>query len=260
MSLTRSASPKALLATTIAIAAALAALAACGPSPSPGPSSPAAAAAPAPHDQGHAEVHHDEHLEGAHAPLVHRFQTAETWAREFDDPARDQWQKPQEVVAAMKIESGMIVADLGAGTGYFEPYLSRAVGPNGSVLALDVEPDMVRYLNERVQREHLANVRPGLVATDDPKLAPGSVDRILVVDVWHHIDAREAYAGKLRDALKSGGKVFVVDFKLEATHGPPKPHRLTPDQIGHELGAAGLAVETLVTTLPEQYIVVGTRR
>ncbi len=202
----------------------------------------------------------DDHLEGAHPPLVHRFQTAEQWAREFDDPARDVWQKPQEIIAAMKLEPGMVVADLGAGTGYFEPWLSRAVTTTGSVLALDVEPDMVRYLTERVQREHLGNVRPALVATDDPKLPANGVDRILVVDVWHHIDAREAYASKLRDALKSGGQVFVVDFKLDAHHGPPKHHRLAPEQIAHELGAAGLSVEMLATALPEQYIVVGTRR
>ena len=73
----------------------------------------------------------------------------------------------------------MTVADLGAGTGYFEPLLSRGVGATGTVLALDLEPDMVRYLGERAAREHLANVRPGLVTTDDPKLAPMSVDRIL---------------------------------------------------------------------------------
>jgi predicted methyltransferase len=230
----------------IAAAAVGAVLVACGASPSPSAPAPAASS-PA-------------HLEGAHAPLVHRVQTAEQWAREFDNPERDAWQKPQEVVASMTIESGMTVADLGAGTGYFEPWLSRAVGPTGSVLALDVEPDMVRYLGDRVQREHLGNVRPGLVATDDPKLGASTVDRILVVDVWHHIDAREAYAGKLRDALKSGGKVFIVDFKLDATRGPPKHHRLAPEQIAHELGAAGLGVDTLATSLPEQYIVVGTRR
>jgi predicted methyltransferase len=239
--------PVTALLTVLAIA-----LAACGPSPA-GPAATSSASPAAPSASA-------AHLEGAHAPLVHRFQTAEQWAREFDDPRRDEWQKPQEIIAAMKLESGMVVADLGAATGYFEPWLARAVAPAGSVLALDVEPDMVRYLNERVQREHLANVRPALVATDDPRLAAGSVDRILIVDTWHHIDAREAYAGKLRDALKSGGRVFVVDFKLDATHGPPKHHRLTPDQIAHELGAAGLVVETLSTTLSEQYIVAGTRR
>lgn len=257
MSLTRS---SLVVASGVGCVVAVAACGAPSPSPSsPSPSSPPAAPASAALSAS-ALPSASPHLEGAHDPLVHRFQTAEQWAREFDDPKRDAWQKPQEIVAAMKIEPGMTVADLGAGTGYFEPWLSRAVGSNGSVLALDVEPDMVRYLGERVSREHLANVRPALVATDDPKLAAGSVDRILVVDVWHHIDARDAYASRLRDALKSGGKVFVVDFKLDATHGPPRHHRLAPEQIAHELGSAGLAVETLATTLPEQYVVVGTRR
>ena len=198
-------------------------------------------------------------VHGAHGPLVHRFQSAEQWAKEFDDPARDEWQKPAEVVAAMRLEPGATVADLGAGTGYFEPLLSRGVGASGIVLALDVEPDMVRYLGERAQREHLANVRPALVATDDPKLAPQTVDRILVVDVWHHIDARDAYVVKLRDALKPGGKLFVVDFEPDAKHGPPRRHRLTSATVERELATAGLAAATLTETLPEQYIVVGTR-
>ena len=200
------------------------------------------------------------HVHGAHGPLVHRFESAEQWAKEFDAPSRDEWQKPSEVVAAMRLEPGMTVADLGAGTGYFEPLLSRGVGATGVVHALDVEPDMVRYLGERAQREHLANVRPSLVSTDDPKLAPQSVDRILVVDVWHHIDGRNAYATKLRDALKPGGKVFVVDFEPDAKHGPPPMHRLASAVVERELADVGLGVETVSETLPEQYIVVGTRR
>jgi predicted methyltransferase len=87
-----------------------------------------------------------------------------------------------------------------------------------------------------------------------------SVDRILVVDVWHHIDGRGAYAAKLREALKPGGKVFVVDFELSATHGPPAEHRLSSGTVERELAAAGLVAETLTETLPDQYIVVGTRR
>jgi predicted methyltransferase len=224
-------------------------LAACG-----GAAATAPATATATPTQGPAE-----HPEGAHAPLVHRFQNAEKWAAQFDDPGRDAWQRPQEIVAAMKITPGMTVADLGAGTGYLEPYLSRAVGPTGTVLALDVEQDMVRYLGERAKREKLANVRPALVATDDPKLSPGTVDRIVALDVWHHIDAREAYAAKLHAALKPGGKVFVVDFKMDAKHGPPPHHRLTPQQIEGELGSAAFVVEELAVSLPEQYVVQGTR-
>jgi SAM-dependent methyltransferase len=214
----------------------------------------ACAAPPAPPPEtAHA---HGDH---AHGPLVHRFEHAEQWAPEFDDPARDAWQKPQDVIAAMEIEPGMTVADIGAGTGYFEPWLSRAVGAAGTVLALDLEPDMVRYLNERAAREHLANVRPALVALDDPKLPAGGVDRVLVVDTWHHIPDREAYAAKIRSGLKAGGKACIVDFKLDAKHGPPPHLRLAAEQVARELTAGGLAARVATTTLPEQYIVIGTR-
>lgn len=194
-----------------------------------------------------------------HGPLVHRFEHAEQWAPEFDDPARDAWQRPKDVVDAMGIEPGMTVADIGAGTGYFEPWLSRAVGATGTVLALDVEPDMVRYLNERAARERLANVRSALVSTDDPKLPAAGVDRVLVVDTWHHISDRAGYASKLRAGLASGGKVFVVDFKLDAKRGPPPRHRLSAEQVARELTAGGLVARVVTTSLPEQYIVEGAR-
>jgi predicted methyltransferase len=225
-------------------------LVACGGSPAPpGASSPAPAAAPA-----HAG-HHD-HERG---PLVHRFERADEWAKVFDDPARDAWQKPAEVVAAMGVGPDMVVADVGAGTGYFEPHLSRAVGPRGTVLARDIEPDMVRYLGERARREGLANVKPDLSTTDDPKLPAGGVDRILIVDTWHHVGAREAFAAKLRDALKPGGAVFVVDFDMSSKHGPPVHHRLKPEVVLRELSSAGLRAELLETSLPDQYVVRATK-
>lgn len=188
---------------------------------------------------------------------MHRFENAADWAKEFDSPERDAWQKPAEVVALLRIAPGMKVADIGAGTGYFEPYLSRAVGPTGSVLALDVEDSMVSYLKERAAREKLANVTAAKVAFDDPKLAAGSVDRVLVVDTWHHVAGREAYAAKVRDGLVPGGFVAIVDFTMEATHGPPKEHRVTADQVQKELEAAGLVTEIASETLPDQYVVIG---
>jgi predicted methyltransferase len=213
-----------------------------------------AAPPPRPPEAGHAHGH--DHAQG---PLVHRFEHAEQWAPEFDDPARDAWQRPKDVVEAMEIVPGMTVADIGAGTGYFEPWLSRALGATGSVLALDVEPDMVRYLNERAARERLTNVRPALVSMDDPKLPVAGVDRVLIVDTWHHIPDREGYAAKLRSGLKVGGMAFVVDFKLDAKHGPPPQHRLAAEQVARELAAAGLLARVAATSLPEQYVVVGAR-
>jgi SAM-dependent methyltransferase len=225
---------------------------------------PSAAAAPPSHNtSGHhgAGGHHHGHGAGHHGqgPLVHRFEHAEQWATQFDDPARDAWQRPADVIAAMSLRPGMTVADLGAGTGYFEPWLSRAVGETGVVLALDVEPDMVRYLKERVAREHLGNVRPAVVPMGDPNLPADGVDRVLVVDTWHHIPERAAYAKKLRDGLKPGGQVFIVDFKLDASHGPPAKHRLSPEQVVQELTQGGLHATVSATKLPDQYIVEGTR-
>lgn len=208
----------------------------------------------------HVRQHPARDEAGRHQSLVHRFEDADAWAKRFDDPDRDAWQKPGEVVRLMQIESGMRIADIGAGTGYFLPWLSRAVGEHGSVVGLDIEADMVRYMNERAQREGLANVDARVVATDDPKLAPGSLDRILIVDTWHHIGERVAYSKKLAAGLSDGGEIMIVDFTMESDRGPPKVHRIEAAAILSELEAAGLSARLVAETLPDQFIVVGTRR
>lgn len=192
-----------------------------------------------------------------HGPLVHRFEDPARWAKEFDDPARDAWQKPKEIVARMQLKAGMAVVDLGAGTGYLLSHLSRAVSPGGTVLALDVEPGMVKYLTERAQREKLPGVKAAVVPLDDPKLAPGSADRVVLLDVWHHVPDRIAYARKIADGLKPDGAVFIIDFTKESSRGPHKRHRLTPEEVQAELRAAGLRPEVVEETLPDHYIVAG---
>ena len=204
------------------------------------------------HPQPAPEHHHDD-------GMPHRFEHADQWAKSFDDPSRDAWQQPDQVIAALELDPKMTVADIGAGTGYFTVRLARAV-PDGKVIATDIEPDMVRYLGERARKEQLANISTVLAERGDPKLPPASVDRELVVDVWHHVDDRVAYARGLAAALKPGGKLAVVDFKMEATHGPPKHHRLAPEAIVADLKAAGLDAAVSPTKLPEQYIVVATKR
>jgi ubiquinone/menaquinone biosynthesis C-methylase UbiE len=202
--------------------------------------------------EGHS--HGQDH--GAHH---HRFDDAAKWAKVFDDPARDEWQKPARVVEVMAISPGMTVADVGAGTGYFEPHLARAVGPSGKVIAEDVEPDMVRWLADRARRESLGNVEALLGTNDDPKLPAGSVDRVLVVDTWHHIEDRPAFAKKLTTALKPKGAVFVVDFTADSPHGPPQHARLAPEAVASDLAAAGLEASVLKDAgLPNQYVVRGT--
>lgn len=196
----------------------------------------------------------------AETPAYHHpFTNAAEWSKTFDDPSRDAWQKPQGVVDAMEIAPGMTVADIGAGTGYFEPYLSRAAGAGGKVLALDIEPDMVAHLRDRAAKQQLANVEAKQVAADDPGLAPSSVDRFLVVDTWHHIANRVDYASRLAVALKHGGEVFVVDFTREAQHGPPPEHRVPLEEVARTLETAGLVVRNVDAGLPDQYVVAGKR-
>lgn len=195
---------------------------------------------------------------GHHGGMPHRFDNAEVWAKDFDNPARDAWQQPERVLAALELHPKMIVADIGAGTGYFAVRLARAV-PDGQVIATDIEPDLVRYMTERAARERLTNLRAVRTPPDDPQLAAESADRILVVDVWHHLDDRVAYARALARGLRPGGKLAIVDFKLDSTHGPPPKHRLSPDQILAELRGAGLAASLSATVLPEQYIVIATK-
>ena len=190
--------------------------------------------------------------------MQHHFESAEACAKSFDDPARDRWQQPQLVLEALELGPGMVIADIGAGTGYFSVRLARAV-PDGQVIATDIEPDMIRYLTERAAREQLPNLRAVRTPPNDPQLAAGTVDRVLVVDVWHHIDDRAGYARALARALRPGGKLAIVDFTREATHGPPVEMRLTPEQVIGELRQAGLAAALSPIVLPDQYIVIGTR-
>jgi cyclopropane fatty-acyl-phospholipid synthase-like methyltransferase len=194
----------------------------------------------------HAGHHH-------HGGGHHRFEDADRWAEVFDDPARDAWQQPDKVIAALELAPTMTVADIGAGTGYFAVRLAKAV-PEGRVIATDIEPDMIRYMRERAAREGISNIEAIVTPADDPKLA--DVDRVLIVDVWHHLGDRIAYAKKLASALRPGGRIAIVDFKLDATMGPPKEMRLAPDAIVADLRAAGLTVEIAAVELPQQYIVI----
>ena len=195
----------------------------------------------------------------AHGPLVHRFEDPARWARVFDDPSRDAWQRPDDVIRITVIAPGMTVADLGAGTGYFLGRLARAVGPSGRVLALDVEEKLVGYMRDRAVREGLANVEAKVVPFDDPALPVGGVDRVLIVDTWHHIPERTAYTTKLARGLAPGGMVLVVDFTPESEHGPPRHARVPALDVVAELRAGGLEAVVVDEPLPEQYIVVGKR-
>jgi predicted methyltransferase len=173
---------------------------------------------------------------------------------------RDAWQKPDDVVSLLQLWPGNVVADIGAGIGHFEPHLAKAVGAAGRVLALDVEPRMVTYLERRVKREKLGNVTVRQVAANDPGLADGSVDRLLVIDTWHHLPARAQYAAAMNRALRPGGFIVVVDFTADSPEGPPARARVSPATVIAELEAGGFSARTVAESLPLQYVVIGQKR
>jgi SAM-dependent methyltransferase len=188
----------------------------------------------------------------------HRFQDAERWARVFDDPARDAWQKPDDVIRALAVAPDAVVADIGSGTGYFAVRLARAT-PRGHVYGTDIEPDMVGYLAERGRREGLANLTSVQAAPDDPRL-PRPVDLVLVVDTYHHIAERPTYFRRLRESLRSGGRVAIIDFLPDAPAGPPRQARIPAAFVKEEMGRAGYGLVTEHTFLPNQYFLIFTTR
>jgi cyclopropane fatty-acyl-phospholipid synthase-like methyltransferase len=188
----------------------------------------------------------------AHAE--HRFSGAEHWAQVFDDPERDKWQKPHEVIAALKLLPDATVADIGAGTGYFAVRFAHML-PQGRVYGVDVEPDMVKYLRERAAKEKLSNLTAVAGTPDDARI-PAPVDLVVLVDVYHHVDKRVEYFRKLRTALKPGGRVAIIDFRLDTPAGPPKNARVAPDRVQAEMKNAGFVLAEEHAFLPNQYFLI----
>jgi predicted methyltransferase len=184
----------------------------------------------------------------------HQFKDAEKWAHVFDDPKRDEWQKPHQVIQTLELAPDAVVADVGAGTGYFSVRLATML-PKGKIYAVDVEPDMVKHLAERAKREGWKNMQAVQGTPGDARL-PEKADLIFFVDVHHHIDQREQYFRKLRASLKPGGRVAIIDFRLESREGPPKAARVAPEKVKAELKAAGYSLAEEHGFLPNQYFLI----
>lgn len=181
----------------------------------------------------------------------------------LEAPDRDIWQHPDQVMDHLGIAEASVVADIGAGAGWFTIRLARRVGPNGVVYAEDVQPEMLLAIQRRVNALGLTNVRPVLGLDSDPKLPPQSLDAALIVDTYHENDARDARVSLLRNlakALRPNGRVGLIDFRQEGSGpGPDADERVSPETVIAEAKAAGLTLVSHQTFLPYQYFLIFTR-
>ncbi len=190
-----------------------------------------------------------------HTPATQqRFENIEQWIKIFEDPERDAWQKPDEVVKILNLNSGDVIADIGAGTGYFTRRFAVSVGSTGKALGLDVEPSMVQYMEEDAKKLNLNNYDAKLVKPDDPGLKLNSVDTIFLCNTYHHIKNRVDYFKKVSKSLKAKGRWVIVDFyNKEMPVGPPTDHTLPKKTVLQELKQAGYRLMKSHDILPYQY-------
>jgi ubiquinone/menaquinone biosynthesis C-methylase UbiE len=175
----------------------------------------------------------------------------------LDAPDRDLWQRPDQIMDAMAIADGSIVGDIGAGSGWFTIRLARRVGPQGVVYAEDVQQEMINAIQRRVNREGFTNVRPILGLNHDPRLPPGSLDAVLMVDAYHEVDDRVRFLSNLAKSLKPQGRLGIVDFRLDGTGpGPAPEERVSPDVVVADAKKAGLRLIRQEPFLEYQYFLI----
>lgn len=170
---------------------------------------------------------------------------------------REVEERPQLLIDALTIKPGQTIADLGAGSGYYTFRIAPLVGEQGKVLAIDVEPRMLRIVSERAKHDRVANVFTVLSTPSDPNLPANSVDLLFMVDVYHELEFPLEMMLKVREALKPGGRVALIEYRAEDPKVLIKPvHKMTEKQVIRELTAAGFRHEKTIRTLPLQHLVI----
>jgi ubiquinone/menaquinone biosynthesis C-methylase UbiE len=192
--------------------------------------------------------------EKQHTPATQqRFKDIEKWVKIFEDPERDKWQEPEEVLKNLNLKPGDIIADIGAGTGYFTRRIAVAVGPTGKALGLDIENSMVKYMREDAEKLNLNNYVARVIKTDDPELPPNSVDVIFLCNTYHHIENRVEYFNNVSKSLKTKGRIVIVDYYKNTDFGPPRDHKMAKEVVLREMKQAGYELKKDLKFLPHQY-------
>jgi ubiquinone/menaquinone biosynthesis C-methylase UbiE len=175
---------------------------------------------------------------------------------------REEEEAPAKLLAKLALRPGQNVADLGCGSGFYSRRMAPLIGPAGKVYAVDIQPEMLRMLEESARQESLTNIVPILGEADDPKLPAGAIDWILLVDVYHELQSPEPVLARMREALAPEGRVALVEFRLEgdsAAHIRTE-HRMSVEQVLAEWEPAGFELVELWEEMPTQHVFVFKRR
>ncbi|PYR44555.1 MAG: SAM-dependent methyltransferase [Acidobacteria bacterium] len=196
-------------------------------------------------------------LSGRRFAPVMGYQGAE-WLERIE---RDEEEAPDVALSVLKIPKGASVADIGAGSGYMTVKLAARVGPAGRVFANDVQPQMLDMLARRLARQRIANVTMVQGTVDDPKLPPSSVDLELMVDVYHELSQPQAMLRHLREALKPGGRLVLLEYRKEDPSIPIRPeHKMSVAEAKLEVEAEGFTLSKVDDALPRQHILIFTMK
>jgi protein-L-isoaspartate O-methyltransferase len=175
----------------------------------------------------------------------------------LERPERETEERPELLLKALKLRKGDAVADIGAGTGYYTRRLAKAVGPEGSVYAVEIQQEMLDLLTNKMAEINIHNVKPVLGTVKDPRLPPAAIDLILMVDVYHEFDFPYEMADAMCRALKPGGRLVFVEFRAEDPKVPIKAvHKMSTKQVTKEMSVQPLKLEETIETLPWQHIII----
>ena len=166
-------------------------------------------------------------------------------------------EEPDLALRLLRVAKGSTVADIGTGSGYMAVRLAKIVGPTGRVYANDIQPGMLELLQKNVEKNKLTNVTPVLGAVDDPKLPPDSIDLAIMVDVYHELSQPQRMLQRLRESLKTGGRLVLWEYRAEDPQVPILPlHKMSKAQVKLELEAEGFKQSRVFDDLPWQHLLV----
>ena len=172
-------------------------------------------------------------------------------------PEREQEEEPEKAIAALEIHQGAVVADIGAGVGYFTMRLADVVGPTGKVYANDIQPEMIRMLKKNMQERGLTNVEPVLGKIDDPRLPRAAIDLALLVDVYHEFSEPQKMLDRIRESLKPDGRLVLLEYRKEDPKVPIRPeHKMSIAEVKAEVEPEGYKMDKVLEILPRQHILI----